>query len=562
MLFEGGLLVFYNLSAMNKLCKQCGTEFEIAKEDFDYYAKIFVSEPTFCPSCRMQRRMAFRNERNLYRRKCDFSGKEILSVYPPDSDSKVYDQKVWWSDKWDALDYGMEFDFNCSFFEQFEKLLKEVPRINLQNRNNENSDYCNDTNDLKNCYLCFNAEHAQDFYYVNTGGYGADCVDAFWAMQVELCYECSKIMEGYHCFWCFNCMNISDCYFCEDLIGCKNCFGCAGLRQKQYCVYNKQFSRVDYEQFISNFSFSYSNVEDAKSKFLKLRLEVPHRALQIVQSENCDGDFISNSKNCVECFDVMNSENCKFVWDGLVNNSYDCFNAGLDAAFLYECVGVYRGNNIKFCDKCSTSNDLIYCDYCFQCHDCFGCVGLRHKEYCILNKQYTKEVYDEMVSKITGNMKKRGEYGEFFPVSLSPYGYNDTMAMWYFPLEREDAVKRGFKWNDYKSPKLELKSVLADELPEVIGNVNDEILGKAIVCKNDEKLFKIIPQELEFYRKHNIPLPHFCPDCRHERRKRQINPRKLVNRKCVKCGVDVKTTFLANRLEKVYCEKCYLEEVY
>lgn len=547
---------------MNKVCKQCGVEFEVIDADLDYYAKISVPEPAFCPACRMQRRMAFRNERNLYKRKCDFSGIDILAVYPPDSDQKVYDQKIWWSDKWDAFEYGVEFDFGRSFFEQFGELLKKVPRINLQNRNNENSDYCNDTNDLKDCYLCFNAEQAQNFYYANTGGIGTDCMDVFWAMQVELCYECSKVIDAYHCFWCFNCTNISDCYFCENLIGCKNCFGCTSLRQKQYCVYNKQFSKTDYEQFINNFSFSYKDVEDAKNKFLKLRLEVSHRALEIIQSEDCMGDFISNSKNCKECFDVMNSENCKFIWDGIANNSYDCFNAGLDSAFLYECVGVYRCNNIKFCDKCSASNDLTYCDWCFQCNDCFGCAGLRHQKYCILNKQYTKEDYEEMLPKIIDHMKQYDEYGEFFPAILSPFGYNDSVAPWYFPLEREDALKKGFKWDGYERPKLELKSVLADELPEAIGDVGDEILSEAIECKNDGKLFKIIPKELEFYRKYNIPLPRLCPDCRHERRKRQINPRKLVNRKCDKCGVDIKTTYSSERPEKVYCEECYLKEVY
>jgi hypothetical protein len=547
---------------MDKVCKQCGGGFEIAKEDLDYYAKISVPEPVACPECRMQRRMAFRNERNLYKRKCDFSGKDILSVYPPDSDQRIYDQKIWWSDEWDALDYGKEFDFGRSFFEQFGELMKEVPRINLQNRNNENSDYCNDTNDLKNSYLCFNTEQASDFYYVNTGGYGTNCIDAFWAMQVELCYECSKVMGGYHCFWCFNCTNISDCYICENLIGCKNCFGCTSLRQKEYCVYNKQLSKTDYEEFINNFSFSYSDVEDAKNKFAELKLEVPHRALEITQSENCVGDFISNSKNCVECFDVLNSENCKFIRDGLLNNSYDCFNVGLDAAFLYECVGVYRGNNLRFCDKCTVSNDLTYCDWCFQCSDCFGCGGLRHKKYCILNKQYTKEAYEEKVAEIIEHMKKAGEYGEFFPVQLSPFGYNDSLAMWDFPLKRSEALGKGFKWNDYESPALSLKSVLASELPEKIGDVGDEILSKAIACKMDGKLFKIIPQELEFYRKQNIPLPRLCPDCRHEKRKKQINPRKLMDRKCGKCGVDIKTTYSPDRPEKVYCEECFMKEVY
>ncbi|MBI5754522.1 hypothetical protein HZA40_05280 [Candidatus Peregrinibacteria bacterium] len=391
---------------MSKICRNCNVQFEIPSEDLKIYEHFVVPQPTFCPLCRMQRRMTFRNERNLYKSKCDFSDKEMLSLYPTDSKFKVYDQKIWWSDVWDAMTYGRDFDFNKPFFEQFEALMSDVPRINLQNRQNENSDYCNGTNDLKNCYLCFNSEQAANFYYCNSAGIGSDCVDCFWSLQVELCYECTKCMGAYHSFWCFNCSGISDCYFCRDLMGCKNCFGCIGLRQKEYCVFNKQ---------------------------------------------------------------------------------------------------------------------------------------------------YLQEEYGKLVAKIIEHMKNNGDYGEFFPIKLSPFGYNDTLANWYFPLSREDALKKGYKWNDFISPKIGMKTFSAKDLPQKI---------EIIACENDQKLFKIIPQELAFYRKHKLPLPHFCPDCRHEKRKRQMNPRKLWERKCAKCQVEIKTTYVPEAPEVVYCHDCYLAEIY
>ena len=33
-----------------------------------------------------------------------------------------------------------------------------------------------------------------------------------------------------------------------------------------------------------------------------------------------------------------------------------------------------------------------------------------------------------------------GEWGEFFPSSLSPFGYNETVAQEYFPMSREDIL--------------------------------------------------------------------------------------------------------------------------
>lgn len=557
---------------MVKTCRQCGLNYEITDDDLAFYDKISpvikdkkysLPPPSLCPSCRMQNRMSFRNERNLYKRKCDFSGEEIISIYPPTSKYKIYDQKIWWSDKWDEMDYGRPFDFSRSFFKQFEELQREFPRMNLENRNNQNSDFCNDTNDLKNCYLCFNSEKSEDSYYAHTFGYSKNCLDMFWSLACELCYECTKVFDSYHSFWCFNCSNVSDCYFCEDCRGCNNCFGCVGLRHKEYYLYNKQLSKEEYLSFIKKIHFSRNAIRSEKDKLAKLRLAVPRLNLQMQNCEDCLGDYIENSKNCTDCFDVMNSENCRYIWDGIANNSRDCFNSGLDTNFIYECVGVFTGNKVIFSSRCSHCSDLIYCDYCYECENLFGCVGLRHKKYCILNKQYSKEEYEALLPRIIEHMIKKGDWGEFFPVNIGTFGYNDSSAIEYFPLSRDEAMKKGYNWNDYQNPKImKTKTFQAKQLPDIIQNIPDDIVNSTIECEQDKKPFRIIKAELEFYKKQNLPIPHLCPDCRHYARKKQINPRVMYDRKCAKCGTDIKTTYAPGRPEIVYCENCYLKEIY
>ena len=83
-----------------KTCQNCKKDFTIEAEDFSFYEKIKVPPPTFCPECRLQRRLAWRNERSLYKRKCDAPGHEetIITMYPPELAIKVYDQKYWWGD--------------------------------------------------------------------------------------------------------------------------------------------------------------------------------------------------------------------------------------------------------------------------------------------------------------------------------------------------------------------------------------------------------------------------------------------------------------------------------
>src|SRR3990167_407351 len=101
-----------------KICQNCKTDFTIEPEDFAFYDKIQVPAPTFCPECRMVRRMMFRNERMLYKRKCDLCKKDNFSTYNNDVSYTMYCDKCWWSDNWSSVKYSRAYDFSKPFFEQ------------------------------------------------------------------------------------------------------------------------------------------------------------------------------------------------------------------------------------------------------------------------------------------------------------------------------------------------------------------------------------------------------------------------------------------------------------
>jgi len=106
------------------------------------------------------------------------------------------------------------------------------------------------------------------------------------------------------------------------------------------------------------------------------------------------------------------------------------------------------------------------------------------------------------------------------------------------------------------------KIIPAEKLPIDISNIPDDILSWAIQCKDTQKSFKIIPQELKFYRENNIPIPRLHPDERHAQRMKLRNPRRLYDRKCNKCEKQIQTTYSPARPEIIYCEECYLKEIY
>jgi hypothetical protein len=213
---------------------------------------------------------------------------------------------------------------------------------------------------------------------------------------------------------------------------------------------------------------------------------------------------------------------------------------------------------------------------CSGSSNLFGCVGLQKKQYCILNKQYTKEEYEALVPKIIEHMnempyidKKQRifKYGEFFPAEILFFPYNDTLAFSYFPMTKDEALTEGYVWEDpeEKNYKVTLET---EKIPDHIKDLKNEILNELIECAHKGQCscrcttaFKITKQELDFYRANNIPMPRLCHNCRHVRRTKNQRSMKLWNRKCAKCQSDIETSYAPERPEIVYCESCYNNEV-
>jgi len=57
-------------------------------------------------------------------------------------------------------------------------------------------------------------------------------------------------------------------------------------------------------------------------------------------------------------------------------------------------------------------------------------------------------------------------------------------------------------------------------LPTDIALVLDDVVNNIFRCVVSNKPYRITPQELAFYKKHNISLPNKHPDVRHQERMR------------------------------------------
>ena len=180
-------------------------------------------------------------------------------------------------------------------------------------------------------------------------------------------------------------------------------------------------------------------------------------------------------------------------------------------------------------------------------------------------------------------MKEDNEWGQFFPSRYSPFGYNETLAEIYFPLEKEDAKQGGFKWQENLQFTAQKETLKSSEIPDSIQDISDNILDEVLSCLSCHRNYRIIPQELTFYREMRIPIPRQCFYCRNRARFAFRNPYKLWHRKCTcggeksengiyqnqtshfhgssHCPNEFETSYAPDRPEIVYCEQCYQTEV-
>ncbi|MFC1810169.1 hypothetical protein ACFLZH_01595 [Patescibacteria group bacterium] len=545
---------------MDKKCTQCEAAYTINDDELKLYEKFQIPPEELCFKCSHMGRLAFRNERVLYNRKCDLSGDDIVSIYAPDAPYKVYRAKHWYGDEWDAMDFGRDFDFNRPFFEQFKELQAEVPRLALINMKAENSDYCNMTVGNKNCYLVFGGDNNQDVQYGTLCMHNKDSLDIDISNRNEVCYFIGDSHDCYGCQYTFDSKNCSNCYFISDCIGCDECILCTNLVKKKYCIGNKQLSKEDYfKQKQEMLTGNRTRMAEMFKMLKEMRKSRIVKNFHGVNIENCTGDYINNSKNCINSFNVDNSEDLRNVIFGVeTKDLLNCTYIGHKSEVCYSMIGTFTCTASKFSYFVFDSSNVEYSEQILSSNDVFGCNGLNHKKFCILNKQYKEDGYYEMRDLLIEHMKKTGEWGKFFPPDLSCFAYNENTAHQYFPLTKEQALAYGYKWRE-PDPKEYQKSDY--KVPESIGEVDDSIVDKVLACEDCSRNYKINKTELTFYKRQNIPAPNECSECRHRVRLDMRNPVQLWDRNCDECSVEVKTTYSPERPEKVYCENCYLQNL-
>lgn len=448
-----------------------------------------------------------------------YKNKWKISRYP---ETERVNNLISWKDFFELIwnnPNQIDYSFSKNFFENFKELFvnQTLPAL-WQVGENENCEYSDTTFGSKNSYLtivnCFDVENLLYSYEVGTGS--KNVINWFGIIDnSENIYFCSWIVRSFNVFYSKFLNNCNNIWFSSSLVWCSECILCNELQNQSFCIENKQYSKEEY-------LIKKALILEEKKNFMDYYNNLNLKASN-TWSSNCTGTFCVNSNNIENGYFVSyvnNWRNLISIWwdiNSSKQNLFDIFSSWSTLEDAYACMWVSPGSNFYCCMNSWDSHSIYYSYYLVNCSFCLGCIGLKNKRYCILNKQYSKEEWYELAGKIFEQMEKDWILWEFFPGWLNPFYFNDSVAYIISQIfTKEEVTKDWYLWRD-EPIKVDIPNWVEIINSKDLANyewfdsewnwrINPEILKKAIQDEN-WNIYRIVKMEYDFLTKYNLPLP-------------------------------------------------------
>lgn len=291
-----------------------------------------------------------------------------------------------------------------SFYNEFNKLLSRYPKLPSDVIESENADYGNYNHYCKNMHIAFDCALSSDCIYTYDAYIVKNCVDTDYCSETELCYENVDSFKCYNSDYLEYCANLRDSAYASDCINCHDVFGCVSLSGKSFCIFNRQLSESEYRQKVAEYKKWPPEKILAVVEALKKRY--PSTTKEGHNENSPYGNYIHYNKNCYMCFDAANNESCSYLYDSHYNTGcYDMTYSSKDSQLSYEIVDSFKLFNCSFAVLSNNSHDSSYIYNCSNVKNCIGCVSLSNKQYCILNRQFSKEEYEKISKQLIEELK-------------------------------------------------------------------------------------------------------------------------------------------------------------
>ncbi len=113
-----------------------------------------------------------------------------------------------------------------------------------------------------------------------------------------------------------------------------------------------------------------------------------------VEIEGCTG-----CSNCVFCRDCVRCHRLRY--------STGCRDS-YDLTHCTRCTSCYASNFATDCHQCVSCSHVVLCTSCADCDYCFGCVGLKGKDFHILNKKHSRSDFFRITKALSEEVLRLG----------------------------------------------------------------------------------------------------------------------------------------------------------
>ncbi|MEK7105380.1 MAG: hypothetical protein AAB865_01720 [Patescibacteria group bacterium] len=550
-----------------RACSLMGEKWMMTDEEIGWYKKFNVPPSTVAPTVRLRQLAGFAAGVSIWWKPHAVTQKPILSFIHPDNPFQVITDKEWFGN-----DYvnGFAWNPNQPFFDQFRTLAHSIPIGALRDDGSSVNTIGVDIADAEDSYMVFGSGEMKRVYYAYMSGMRSeDCVDVTNSGNNRESFGLDWSDGMFGCVYTFDCMTCINCAFLYSCDDCEHCFGATNQNHKQYLWFNEQLTREEWERRRAEVDLSkYSVFCEYVERFHALMAEAVWPEHSNLACEDCVGEGMIKCTRARECWWGVNSTDLFHSW-ACLDQQASAFTvwAGRGSE-TYQSVDLMNSQNCKYCIRVWRSISMEYSSDCYECQNCFGCFGLRHKQFCIFNNQYSEDEYWQKLDEIKCAMLERGEYGTFFPGDFSQSGFQFSMGKMYFDYTPEEYAAFQAPHVDPSRGAVVMPSIAdpehalhIEDIPDALDDVDPEkFVGKAIHDPVFKRNYSVAPVEFEFYKKHRLPFPrqHFLS--RLKTLARHSNTPVKMATTCTTCGKAIttyKNQMFAER--HVHCWPCYLQ---
>lgn len=556
-------VILDDLKPGERTCEKLGIKWMMDEEEIAQYHKYNVPPSKYAPLTRMKLLNCHIVMFDMWYNAQPSGGKPLISVIHPASGIRVLPDDEWF--KQDFTSHGRDLDFSRSFIDQLFELSLAVPRsANLNYVQPENSLAFISRGD-QNSYFVLACKSKNSVFSMNVSDM-EDSAEVALSSHISRSYNIIHSQSVADCLYLRECLDCLSSAFLFDCRNCEFCFGATNKRNAKYLWWNEQLTEAEWKKRRAEVDLSsYAIRMEHEEHFRDMIARAIWPENWNVHAEGATGEYIYNSTRVHESFYICKGcadlEWVDIAYGEASNDCYMCA-AVVGASDCY--YGVGNGYSSKTRYSLSLLTRCLECEFshaCMDCENCFGCFGLRHKKFCILNKQYAEDEYWKTVDALKCAMLERGEYGDLPSAKFSTQHWSGCGAFHIYDTSKEELLKLGMPDVDVTSDGAEGAVVdvgmihATNEIPDRA----DDAMTKTVYRDDvSGRRFSYLVPELAIYRALKIAPPRSHATRRLMDLYAELNLAVTDEDACAKCGVSVRVA--RNKVypkRTVYCKACY-----